>query len=73
MNINILLSLILTFIYLFLPSTTNWAQEEELKLRLSKNFGYGTSRQMQGIFTLKASRPGVGKPSRFLYRYPGDW
>lgn len=50
------ISLFISFlmILIFLPVFSNLAQEEELVLRLRRNFGYGGSGEIQGLFTMIA-------------------
>jgi hypothetical protein len=50
------IKLFISFIILlfFLPAFSNQAQEEELVLRLRRNFGYGGSGEIQGLFTMIA-------------------
>jgi hypothetical protein len=50
--------IIIVLLLLLAPGWVVKAQgEDALKLRLQRNFGYGSSRAIQGIFTLKASGP----------------
>ncbi len=49
---------ILVLILLLVPTWVAKAQEDDtFKLRLQRNFGYGSAHAIQGIFTLKASGP----------------
>ncbi len=48
---------ILVFFFLLVPGWVVKAQDEELHLRLQRNFGYGAPHAIQGLFTLKATGP----------------